>query len=73
MLDYLHERMEEPCARTVPEAVLGALAFMEKAGSVAETERLASAPVLRNFVNQATQDLEVGAPPKKSAPCCQWF
>ena len=27
VLDYLHERMEEPCARTVPEAVLAALAF----------------------------------------------
>ena len=67
-LDYLHERMEEPCARTVPEAVLAALAFMEKAGSVAAADRLASTPVLRNFVNQATQDLEVGAPPKKSAP-----
>ena len=68
VLDYLHERMEEPCARTVPEAVLAALAFMEKAGSVAAADRLASTPVLRNFVNQATQDLEVGAPPKKSAP-----
>ena len=68
VLDYLHERMEEPCARTVPEAVLAALAFMEKAGGVAAADRLASAPVLRNFVNQATQDLEVGAPPKKSAP-----
>ena len=67
VLDYLHERMEEPCARTVPEAVLAALAFMEKAGSVAAADRLASMPV-RNFVNQATQDLEVGAPPKKSAP-----
>eukprot|EP00438_Fugacium_kawagutii_P004233 Skav224105 [mRNA] locus=scaffold3077:22397:23920:- [translate_table: standard] len=53
---------------TVPEAVLAALAFMEKVGSVAAAERLASAPMLRNFVNQATQDLEVGAPPKKSAP-----
>lgn len=67
VLDYLHERMEEPCARTVPEAVLAALAFMENAGSVAAADRLASMPV-RNFVNQATQDLEVGAPPKKSAP-----
>ena len=68
VLDYLHKRMEEPCARTVPEAVLAALAFMENAGSVAAADRLASMPVLRNFVNQATQDLEVGAPPKKSAP-----
>jgi hypothetical protein len=67
VLDYLHERMEELCARTVPEAVLAALAFMENAGSVAAADRLASMPV-RNFVNQATQDLEVGAPPKKSAP-----
>ena len=39
----------EPCARTVPEAVLGALAFMEKAGSVAETERTSLRPGAANF------------------------
>ena len=32
VLDYLQERVAEPCARTVPESVLAAINFMEKAG-----------------------------------------
>ena len=50
---------------------------MENAGSVAAADRLASMPVLRNFVNQATQDLEVGGPTKEicaTATCYfDWF
>lgn len=68
LLAYLKERCEEPCARTVPEAIKGALVFMEKVGCVLPAERLSSSAILKNFVSQATQDLETGAPPTKKAP-----
>ena len=68
VLDYLRERVDEPCGRTVPEAVVSAFAFMEKVGCVPAPERVSTSQILRNFVNQATHDLEVGAPPTKKAP-----
>ena len=34
VLDYLRERVDELCGRTVPEAVVSAFAFMEKVGCV---------------------------------------
>ncbi|CAE7746198.1 unnamed protein product, partial [Symbiodinium necroappetens] len=59
LLDYLHERYLEPCARTVPQAILASLSFLEKAGGVASDERfLSPLPALRNTVNQLTADLE---------------
>ena len=68
MLDYLQERAEEPCGRTIPEAMLATLVFFEKVGCVRSADRLRAAPILRNMVNQATHDLEVGAPPTSKAP-----
>ena len=68
VLDYLRERVDEPCGRTVPEAVASAIAFMEKVGCVPGPERMSASQILRNFVNQATHDLEVGAPLTRKAP-----
>ena len=68
ILDYLHERRLEPCARTVPAAFLAALSFIEKVGAVRCAERLSEDPLLRNTVNQLTADLESRAPPKRQAP-----
>ena len=68
VLDYLHERRLEPCARSVPAAFLAALSFIEKVGAVRRTERLSEASLLRNTVNQLTADLESKAPPKRQAP-----
>ena len=68
IMDYIRERLAEPCARTVPHAILEALLFMEKAGGVEASEQLGHSRVLCNLVSQATQDLEVDAAPKKQAP-----
>ena len=68
ILDYLHERRLEPCARTVPAAILTSFAFMEKVGAVRPAERLSDSQVLRNTVNQLTADLESKAPPRRKAP-----
>ena len=69
VLDYLQNRVAETCGRSVPNAILEALSFMERKGGVAADQRLADLPILKiNFVNQATHDLEIGAPPTKKAP-----
>ena len=49
VLDYLHERVGEPCARSVPEAILASLVFMEKAGCVASADKLSILPILKNL------------------------
>ena len=68
VLDYLQDRIAEPCGRTVPEAVLEALVFMEKKGGYDAGKRLADLPILKNCVNQATRDLRGRRPPTKKAP-----
>ena len=68
LLDFILERVEEPCGHTVPESILATLAFMEKAGGVASGERLADNQALKNVVNQATHDLQLVAPPTRKAP-----
>ena len=68
VLDYLQERLDEPCARNVPISILSALGFMEKAGGVALHDRMANQQTLKNMVNQGVMDLEVDAPPTKKAP-----
>ena len=68
VLEYIQERVAEPCARTVPHSVLAAFSFMEKAGGVAVRDRVSGEQVLRNFVDQSTMDLEGGAPPKRNSP-----
>ena len=67
-LDYLHERRIEPCARTVPAAILSCLSFVEKAGGVPAAERLSDMQMVKNSVNQCTAELETGAEPKRQAP-----
>ena len=68
LLDFILERVEEPCGHTVPESILATLAMMEKAGGVASGERLADNQALKNVVNQATHDLQLVAPPTRKAP-----
>ena len=68
ILSYLEERRCEPCGPSVPGAILQSLAFIEKVGGVAVSDRLSGLPVVRNTVNQLTMDLQHGAPPKHQAP-----
>ena len=58
ILDYLHEARFEPCARSVPSAILKSLALMEQADGVPDTERFSAQAVVRNTVNQLTMELE---------------
>ena len=57
-----------PCGRSVTNAILEALCFMVRKFGFAADQRLADLPTLKNFVNQATHDLEIGAQPTKKAP-----
>ena len=68
VFDYMQERFDEPCARTVPISILSAIGFMEKAGGVALQDRMANQQTLKNLVNQGVMDLELNAPPPKKAP-----
>lgn len=68
LLDYLHERRLEPCARTMPVAFLAALSFVERVGGVQPCNRFSESLLLRNTVNQLTTDLERKAMPKRQAP-----
>eukprot|EP00435_Cladocopium_sp_Y103_P023724 s2642_g5.t1 len=49
VLDYLQERVAEPCARTVPEYVPAALNFMERAGGVSVNDRFSGQQVLKKL------------------------
>ena len=60
LLDYLRDRQLEPCARTVPTAILCCLSFVKRAAA----ERLAVMQMVKNTVNQCTAELEAGAEPK---------
>ena len=61
LLDYLHERYLEPCARTVPQAILASWRKLE--------ELLLMSVFLRClFCATLTADLEAKAPPKRKAP-----
>ena len=67
VVDYLHDRAEEPCARTVPASVLGALSFVEKAGGVPLEVRLSGDSLVVSTVESLTVSLSKGSSPTKKA------
>ena len=68
VVDYLHDRAGEPCARTVPSSILGALSFVEKAGGVPAEDRLSADYLVTSTMESLTVSLSRGAAPtKKSA------
>ena len=68
VVDYLHDRAGEPCARTVPSSILGALSFIEKAGGVSFEDRLSADHLVASTMESLTVSLSKGtAPTKKSA------
>ena len=68
VVDYLHDRAGEPCARTVPSSIVGALSFIEKAGCVPMEVRLSSDGLVISTMEYLTVALSRGtAPTKKSA------
>ena len=67
-LEYLQERVAEPCGRTVPGSILVAFRFLEKVGGVTVRGRVSGEQVLRNCVDQSTMDLEAKAESSRSGP-----
>ena len=53
IIEYLVQRMEEPCGKSVPQTIYAAIAFMELASAVAPDRRLSSRPALMNFFREA--------------------
>ena len=51
VLDYVLERVEEPCGHTVPEAILATASFMEKAGGLGCGARVAGDQAPKNVVS----------------------
>ena len=67
-LDFLEVRMAEPCGSSIPKAALASLAFIEKAGSVPESERISCCPAVRTAVEDMTSEAALLSETKKKAP-----
>ena len=68
VVDYLEERMLEPCGPTIPGSLLGSLQLLESIGGQEPASRLGSSPMLANVVKNMEKDLSMGGPPRKTAP-----
>jgi hypothetical protein len=67
LIDYLHERLEEPCSRSVPQGILSMISFLEKCGGVESPDSLAGKSVIRKAFDQAEMILAEGCPVPKKA------
>ena len=50
VMDYIAGRLEEPCGKSIPVSIMGALKFLESAAEVPQETRLSEHPVLLNFM-----------------------
>ena len=71
VLDYLQERVEEPCGRTIPEAILATLAFFEKVGCVLSADRLCAAPICGIWSTKPRMIWRLVLRPRARLPCCR--
>ena len=53
VIEYLVQRMEEPCGKSVPQTIYAAIAFMELSAAVPTERRLVGKPALANFFREA--------------------
>ena len=69
-LDYLKTRADEPCAKSVLQSAMAALAFMESAGRVPGHKALATQKALRNGLAELELGLAAttGSAPARQAP-----
>ena len=68
LVDYLHSRLDEPCGPSVPQTLLQAVAWVEKAAGFDTASRTSSRDeVLRAFASAASS-LGMDAPPTRRAP-----
>ena len=68
VIDYLEERVLEPCGPTIPSSLLMSLQLLESVGGQDPQARMGSSPLLANVVKNMEKDLSTGRPPRKTAP-----
>jgi hypothetical protein len=68
VVEYLHEAVNEPCARSHPQSLIQALAWMERAGGVKPADQLSREPLLMKTVEFIIGKLSQGIDPAKQAP-----
>ena len=55
VMDYIAGRLEEPCGKSIPVSIMGALKFLESAAEVPQEARLSEHPVLLNFMAEISR------------------
>ena len=55
VMDYIAGRLEEPCGKSIPVSIMGALKFIEAAAEVPAEMRLSDRPVLLNFMAEISR------------------
>ena len=67
-MDYLLARRDEPCGRSVPEAILKAISWMEKVAEFPEEQRATHGRLAWAAKDKITEVLSEGARLIKRAP-----
>ena len=49
VMEYVAQRLEEPCGKSVPSSILATLRFLEESAEIPESQRLSMDGALRNF------------------------
>ena len=68
VLEYIHVRTEEPCAPSIPQVFIKALAWFEKAGAFESERRFANNVIVQKTVDYSCEMLSAGIAPPKKAP-----
>ena len=55
LMDYIAGRLEEPCGKSVPMAIMAAVRFLEASAEVPMDRRLSENPVLQNFMAEISK------------------
>ena len=67
ILDFLEDLAAQPCGKSVPDAFMSTLAYMEKAAGVPGTDLLCAHPLVKKSAAQISAQLESEAPPPRKA------
>ena len=66
--DYLHMRSNEPCAASVPQVFLQALAWFEKTGGLPTAEKFSSLDIVRRTTDAVIEKVAINGLPLRQAP-----
>ena len=55
LMDYIAGRLEEPCGKSVPLAIMAAVRFLEASAEVPLDRRLSENPILQNFMAEISK------------------